>query len=515
MRHLPNPTPRRTRSRFTRVALATVATVATALATACSGGTPVDDKASGGGTLVVALSSDIITMDPVMHRSRITQTVVRNVFNALVNQDDKLAPVPELAESWQAVDATTWRFKLRANVKFHNGEPFDADAVKFSIERVLDPAVKSPRASMLSMVDSVTVEDPLTVLIKTKQPSPTLLASLAVNEIVPPKYVAQVGDADFAKKPIGTGPFTFSEWTPNERVVLKANPDYWGGRPKIDQLVFRPIPEVSARLAALSAGDVQIAAEVPVDLAKTLTGDTTTAAASGTRIFFLAMNVTKAPFTDVKVRVAVNQAIDRETIVNSLYGGFGRTLNQPAFPEMVGYDSAYQGYPFDLTAAKSVLSGAGQPVKIDVEEKDKTLAEAVAGQLNAAGLKATVNVLETQAFDTSVQNGGSQAYLSSWGVAEGDADVILARHFWSPSRDGAFYTGYRNAQLDDLIAQGRSTTDNAVRVGVYRQAIEIVMRDAPWAPIVNPKEIYGVSTKVHDWTPSPIGRINVLHTSLS
>ena len=486
-----------------------------ALLAACAGsGGGGQQPSAEGGTLTVAQSADIVTMDPAMHRTRITQTVVRNVFEALVNQDDSLNFVPELATEWTQVDATTWRFTLREGVRFHNGEPFTAEAVKFSIERVLDPDQASPRASMLSMIDEVIVEDDYTVVITTEQPAPTLLASLAVNEIVPPAYVQEVGDEEFAKNPVGTGPFTFVEWVPNERVVLAANDDYWGGRPKIDQLVFKPIPEVSTRIAALQSGDVQIAAEIPADLASTLDGDVRAVPVSGTRIFFLAMNVTMAPFDDLAVRVAVNQAIDRQLLVDSIYQGRARVLNQPAFPEMVGYHEGFTGYAYDPEAASAVLSDVGVTVEIDVEEKDKILAEAVAGQLQAAGLDATVRVLEGQAFLDSINSGSSMAYLSSWGVAEGDADVIFARHFWSPSRAESVFTGYQNAELDALIERGRSTADSDERERIYAEAIEIVMADAPWAPLLNPEEIYGVSTAVKGWQPSPIGRINVKTVSL-
>ncbi|MBX6723613.1 MAG: hypothetical protein IRY92_10320 [Dactylosporangium sp.] len=237
---------------------------------------------------------------------------------------------------------------------------------------------------------------------------------------------------------------------------------------------------------------------------------------NGTRVFFLAMNVTKAPFTSAEVRAGVNYAIDRKSLVEGLLQGYGRSLNQPAFPEMLGYYEGFQGFEFDLDKAKQLLSAAGNAsVRIDVEEKDKTLAEAVAGQLQKAGLNATVNVLETQAFTNSINSGASQAYLSSWGVAEGDADVIFAQHFWSPSRASAFYTGYRNQQLDKLVQDARATTDRSQREALYKQAIEIVMKDAPWAPLLNPQEIYGVSTQVQGWEPSPIGRFNIAKTSLS
>jgi peptide/nickel transport system substrate-binding protein len=510
-----------TRPHF-RLALAPLAGL---LLTACSGGGSFDDSAdsAGGGTgaagessrLVIAQSSDILTMDPHMHRNRPTQNVVHQVFESLVGQDAELNAVPELATEWEQVDDTTWRFHLREDVTFHNGEAFDADDVKFSIERILDPEQASPRASMLAVIDTVEVEDEHTVVITTTAPAPTLLPSLAVNEIVPSEYVNEVGDEQFAAEPVGTGPFIFESWSPNEAVNLTANPDYWGGKPTIDSLVFRPIPEVSSRMAALQSGDVHIAAEIPPDLAGELGGGTQAVGVPGTRVFFLAMNVTQPPFDQHEVRVAANQAVDKETLVSALYEGRARVLNQPAFPEMIGYTDDLQGYEFDLEAASAVLQSVSETVEIDSTEATRTLAEAVAGQLQAAGLTAEVSVLEEQAFLDRIESGASTAYVSSWGVAEGDSDVIFARHFWSPSREGAFYTGYTNPQLDELIVRGRSTLDEAEREQIYAEAMQIVMDDAPWVPLLNPEEIYGVSEAVQGWEPSPIGRFNVADVTLA
>jgi peptide/nickel transport system substrate-binding protein len=509
--------------------------VAALVLSACGGGETFDDDEStldeaegaadttdddadepepaGSGTVVVAQPGEIDTMDPAMHRSRVNQAVVRNVFEALVNQGSDLSFEPELATDWEAVDDTTWRFELREGVTFHNGDPFTAEDVKFSIERILDEEQASPRASMLTMVESVEVEDDLTVVITTTDPAPTLLASLSVNEIVPAGYVQEVGDEEFAAAPVGTGPFTFVEWVPNEQLVLEANDDYWDGRPDVDTVIFKPIPEVAARMAALEGGDVHIAAEVPPDLADSLGGGTVAAPVDGTRIWFLAMNVTEAPFDDVEVRIGVNQAVDRDALVDGLLQGYGRPLYQPAFPEMFGYIDGFEGYPHDAEAAGAAFEGAAS-AQLDVEPKDRLLAEAVAGQLQAAGLDVEVNVLETEAFNERIGSGASQIYLSSWGVAEGDADVIYARHFWSPSRADAFYTGYENAEVDELIVAGRSTVDEDERFTIYEQAVEMVMADAPWAPLLNAQEIFGVSSAVQGFEPSPIGRYVLKHVSL-
>lgn len=508
-----------------------VAVLAITLAACGGGGETFDEEAgeaegadatapaAGGGpaepgTLAIATSADILTMDPAMHRDRITQAVIRNVFDALVHQDAELEPIPELAESWEAVDDTTWRFQLREDVTFHNGEPFDAEDVKFSIERILDPEQASPRASMLEMISEVEVEDSHTVVIRTAEPAPTLLPSLAVNEIVPSEHVTEVGDEAFAAEPVGTGPFTFSERVANQRVVLAANPDYWDGAPQVGTVVFRPVPEVAGRVAALQSGDVQIASEIPPDLAETLAGDVEAVPVDGTRVFFLAMNTTQPPFDDADVRIGVNHAVDRESLVDDLLRGYARALYQPLFPEVIGYAEDFEGYRHDPEQAVAMLEGVDTPVRIDVEVRDRTIAEAVAGQLQAAGLDAQVNVLEAEAFTASIESGDSQAYVQSWGVAEGDADVIFAQHFWSPIREEAFYTGYENPDLDTLIEAGRSTLDTDEREQVYADAVATVMADAPWAPLLNPQEIYGVSQRVEGFEPSPIGRYELAGVSL-
>lgn len=516
-------------SRHSHIRKLSLVPLAGLVLTACAGGETYGDGGAGDGAgdggdgtapvasaeqLVIAQSSDIVTMDPHMHRNRPTQNVVHTVFESLVNQDTDLNPVPELATEWEQVDDLTWRFHLREDVTFHNGEAFDAEDVKFSIERILDPEQASPRASMLAVVESVEVEDEHTVVITTADPAPTLLSGLAVNEIVPSEYVNEVGDEEFAAAPVGTGPFAFDSWSPNESVNLSANEDYWDGAPEIDTLIFRPIPEVSSRMAALQSGDVQIAAEIPADLTGELTGDTEAVSVPGTRIFFLAMNVTTPPFDQLEVRVAAQQAVDKDTLVDALYEGRARALNQPAFPEMIGYTEDLQGYDFDAEAAGQVLGSVTEPVQIDSDESTRMLAEAVAGQLQSAGLNAEVNVLEDQAFLDQIESGASTAYVSSWGVAEGDADVIMARHFWSPSREDAFYTGYSNDELDQLIADARSTVDQTEREGLYAEAMQTVMDDAPWVPLLNPEEIYGVSSQVQGWEPSPIGRFNVADVTL-
>lgn len=497
-----------------RISILAATAAALALA-ACGGATGNTAKASSGptGTLTIATPGDILTMDPAMHRSRDTENVIREVFNGLVNEDNSLQPVPELATAWHSTDPLTWVFDLRHGVQFSNGDPFTADDVKFTIDRILDPAQKSPRASLLPTVDNVTVQDQYTVAIHTKTPTANLLQLLAVQEIVPKKYVQQVGDAAFAKSPIGTGPFLFKSWTPNQQVVLTANPHYWAGAPKVATLIFRPIPEVATRVAALQSGEVQIAAQIPADIAKTLTGTTKVATDPGTNVYFLAMNVKTAPFNSLQVRQGVNYAVDQAALVSGLYGGQAEALNQPMGKSMVGYVPSFAGYKHDLDKAKSLLAGV-PAVQLDARQQDLTLAQAVAGQLQAAGLKVSVNSMETAAMTSSINSGKSAFYLYSWGVSDGDADSLFSVQF-ATNRQNQVFTAYSDPQLDTLIQQGRSTLDKSVRNGYYAQATKIVTDAAVWAPLLIPQDIYGVSASVKDWQPSSVGRYNVAATSIS
>lgn len=436
---------------------------------------------------------------------RETRAIKRQIFDALVVQGNDLQPGPQLAKSWTVSNETEWTFALRDDVKFHNGEPFNAEAAKFNLDMILAPDSKASWHSQLSsVIESVEVSGEYELKLKTFKPAPTLLVMIAFQEIVPPKYYQEVGPDGFEAAPIGTGPYKFVS-RDGSTVVLTRNDEYWGGAPVAAELAFRTIPEVSSRIAALKAGEINIADKIPADLSGELTGNVAPIVAPGTRIYFLAMNVNAEPFNNVKVREAVASSIDRDLLVSALYRGQARPLNQPAFPEMFGYQADAKGFTYDLEAAKAVLSGVTTPVKIDVRQADLVLAQAVQGFLTEAGLNAEVQLVEDAAFDDSIQHGNSQAYVSSWGVAEGDLDAILSRHFWSGRAETSSFTNYKSAELDEPFAAARATTDRDERFKLYTNVVDILVRDAPWATLVNPSEIYGVSANLTGWEPQATG----------
>src|SRR5437660_8666068 len=221
--------------------------------------------------VIVVQSGEAATLDWHMHCDKNAHEPDRQIFDTLLRRDLKTLKLEgNLAESWRLLTDTTWQFKLRRGIKFHNGEPFDAAAVKFSVERMLNPAQGAPGRTSIASIDHVDVVDPYTVNVVTKTPFPLLPVRMSPGHcgtvgILPPKYVAQVGDAGFAVKPVGTGPYRLVEWVKDERLVLDANKDYHRGAPAIERLVFRPVPELTTRVAALLSGQADLVSDVPPD----------------------------------------------------------------------------------------------------------------------------------------------------------------------------------------------------------------------------------------------------------
>ncbi|MEK7363566.1 MAG: ABC transporter substrate-binding protein, partial [candidate division NC10 bacterium] len=219
------------------------------------------------GQVVVAQGVDPTTLDPHWHEETPAYNVLLNIYDTLLFRDRDLKIIPWLATSWKLVNPTTWEFKLRQGVKFHNGEEFDAEAVKYSLDRLRDPELKNRQATNFRLIASVDVVDKLTVRITTSKPFPTLENQLALRgAAMAPKHFKGKDKVFADRNPVGTGPYKFVRWAKDEQIVLEANPQWWGGAPKVKTLIFRPIPEHAVRVAALQAGEVEIAVNIPPHL---------------------------------------------------------------------------------------------------------------------------------------------------------------------------------------------------------------------------------------------------------
>jgi peptide/nickel transport system substrate-binding protein len=464
------------------------------------------------GQIVIAQGADPTTLDPHMHAENFTFAVVHNVFDHLVRRavkDGQLAHEPGLAASWSSVNPTTWEFKLRPNVKFHNGEDVNAEAVKFSIERVLNPDQKARWRWAFVDIERVEVVDPLTVRIVTKRPFPTLVTNLAfAMPIVPPKYVKEKGDAFVATRPVGSGPFKFVRWRKDDELVLEANESYWGGAPKIKTLIWKPIPEESTRVAALVGGQIDIARGVPPSLVKQIEGNARTRVAkvpSALNIHVVLDTLTDGPLKDVRVRQAINYGVDKEGIIKSVLEGNGAAVGGPLTPVMFGYDAQVKPYPYDPERAKKLLADAGfaQGLSLTLNVpsgryiKDKEAGEAIGGQLQKIGVKTQVVTHEWGSYVAKWPEGLSPMYMLGW-AGTWDADGIL----YPLLRSGQRFSRWNNPEFDRLIEAGRTTLDVGERRKIYSQISKLAHEQASWLYLWHGMDIYGVSRAVADWEPT-------------
>src|SRR3990172_3852031 len=322
------------------------------------------------GRVTVALGSDTPTQDPHMHTARMGIIINQHIFDTLLARDTTTwKPVPHLAESVKSVNALTWELRLRKGVTFHNGEPFTAESVKFSFDRVLNPEQKSPLRGNFTWIKSVDVVDEHTVRIVTTKPYPLIQEILTFGNfgMVPPRYIKEKGDANFAKHPVGTGPFTFVEWRKGERTVLEANERYWKGAPAIKTLVFRVIPETATQIAELLSGGVDIIRAVPPDQIPAIerSGTARITATKILRVVYLQLDgdgrAGKTPLTDVRVRRAINHAVNVDEIMQKVLGGKAVRAATGDNPMVFGYDPAVKPYAYDPAQARKLLAEAGYP----------------------------------------------------------------------------------------------------------------------------------------------------------
>jgi len=459
--------------------------------------------------IVIAQGVDATTLDPHMHAETTTSNVVNQIFDRLLTRDAAMVLQPDLALSVTPLNDLTWEVKLREGVKFHNGEDFDAESVKFSIERIIDPATKSPQLPSLSAIDRVEIIDPHTVHIITKTPYPVLPGRLTLA-MVPPRYIREQGEQYFAEHPVGTGPYTFVSWTKDEAIVLAANDAYWRGSPAIKQVTFRPIPENATRLAELQTGAVDLIVNVPPHQAADLDAgaDTKVVKTPSGRFIFLQLAAdSDGPLADPRVRQALNCAIDVPGIIDSILAGNGYRSTQPLTSLDFGFNPDLAGYAYNPERARQLLAEAGYPdgltLDLDVPNgryvMDKEVAQAVAGQLAAVGVDVNLNVNEWGMHISKIlEHKMTGAFLIGWGTTLFDADATLFPLFRSGQRNSY----YGDPETDCLLDAGRATLDSAARADLYHAAAAQLVENAAAVFLYQQEDVYGIDRQLN-WQPRP------------
>ncbi len=476
-----------------------------------------------GAELVAAKGTDVTSFDPGINPTPDAQQVITMIYDTLIQRDDNMGLKPGLAVSWRNLDPLTWQIKLRSGVKFHNGEPFDARSVKFTLERLSTPGDKAGGHVMVSSfggIERVDAVDPLTVKIKTKRPDPVLPARLAQTfgaQMIPAEYTTKVGYAGLAKNPVGTGPYKLAQWLKDDRAVLEANKDYWGGAPAIDRVVWRIIPDDLARVSALEAGEVQVIVRVPPDQIPAIEKR------EGLRVERVLGNVTNVftvcgikkdtgPLADKRMRQAIAYAIDQKSIIDNLFRGLAAPLGQGAPSTDFGFNPAIKPYPYDPAKAKTLLAAVGykgQEVLVRSASgyivNDVAVVNATTEMLRKVGINARAEIVDIQTRLEMIKNGNVTGLLliNPQGTNfDTDGVVwrlmgpggILAVHWRGSDPDQEFYR---------LMDEARYTIDPKKRQENYYRAAEIFADELPWIPIFQDVATFGLSAKVKNFKPRP------------
>jgi len=479
-------------------ALAAVAVLASAVA--CGGGN------SGGAApgaprdrLIFAAAADATTLDPHNTTDTESDQVIMMVYEPLIAFDDQMRIVLRLAERWSvADDGITWTFHLRGGVRFHDGTPFDAEAVRLNFARVLDPVANHKRLSLFSMIDRVEAVDPLTVRFVTKYPFGAFEPTIAhvSSAIVSPTVAAAHGKAfgSSAAAVSGTGPYRVASWKKDQEVMLERFDGYWGTKGVTRQIVYRPIPEAAARVLALESGDVDVISRIPATDIPRLEArsDIEVHKLPGVGAQQFRFNLRKKPFDDPRVRQAISLAIDRQAIVRNLVSSFARPSTSALTPIMRGYTNLGE-IPYDPEKARALLKAAGYPdgfaTKIATTPRypmGVELAEAVAADLKKVGITAAIEVYD---WATMVQfwaglppeKNPQEIFIMGAGASTADADWGLRPIFRSAPTNENNYGYYSNAEFDRVIEAAMRETDPAKRQALYTRAQQIVYLEDPGA----------------------------------
>ena len=484
------------------------ARIAAVIALAALAAAPAPAGAQAKDTLTVALVSHPPTLDPHMHFERVGVLVNINMFDSLLHRNTKLEFEPGLATSWKALSDTTWEFKIRKGVRFHNGEIMTPEDIKYSFERVLDQTKKSPQYGNIRAIKEVKVVDAETVHIITDKPFPLLLERLVYFGIVHKKHIEAVGDQAFGTtSPVGTGPWKFVEWKRDQLIRLEAFDQHWRGKPAFKHLIFRAVPETATQVAEVKTGGVDIIRNVSADLIPELKAHPQAYISSTPilRVHYIALDMRTAPFDKKAARQAANYAVDKPTVIQKLMAGLGTQVATTVQPPAFGFDAEVKAYPFDQKKAKELLAQAGFPNGVDITLHSSSVAdrpsfEAVSQMLTEVGIRTTPRMWDPgPAWNKFLQAEGkaTQGMYGTWGnYSVFDADAVLHPLYHNEPGGwiGRWYA--RVEGLDKLIDEARSTVDQPKRKRLYSQIQQMIREEAPSIFLWTQYDTLGISKKV-------------------
>lgn len=478
----------------------------------------IGDSTSEMSTLIFGRGGDSVTLDPSQMLDGESAKVCDMVYDTLVQYRGATTDIePALAETWESsVDGLTWTLHLRQGVKFHDGTPLNANAVVFSLSRPNALA----RSFYEEFIDRITPLDDFTVQIHLKTPYAPFLSTMASSEnaIVSPTAVAHFGES-FGNNPVGTGPFKFVQWDRSDQIVLTANNTHWAGKPEIDRLIFRSIPDNSERYMELQEGNIHIMEFPNPDDLTTIRGDTRLELLMqpSLNVGYLAMNMEKPPFDNLKVRLAINHAINKADIIERLYQGTGIPAKGPIPPTLWSYDDSIEDYTYNPELAKQLLTEAGYPNGFETTlwalpiprpyiPNGQALAAALQSDLRNIGIVANIVTYDWRTYLDKTEVGEHDMAMLGWS-AGGDPDSFLyyllsKTTAQKPALNIAFY---KSDEMQDVLDRARTSTDRDERIELYQQAQAIFHRDVPWVPLAHAQRLLVIDRSVQNLKLAPVG----------
>lgn len=482
-------------------------------------------------TLIYGRGADATRLDPARVTDGESLKVTQQIMETLVNFTPGTTDLePGLATEWdQSEDGKTYTFELREDVTFQDGSDFDADAVVYNFERWQNGSDEDNFAYYPSMfggfgddsvIEDVEAVDDHTVEVHLRTPFAPFLKNLAMTPfaIGSPDAFEEKGD-DFANEPVGTGPFEFSEWEKDSKIVLEKNEDYWDeDKPKLESIIFQVIPDNSSRLNALKNGEIDLMDGTnPSDVASIEENEELEI---GNRpplnLGYLGFNVEEEPFDDPEVREALSHAVDKEALVEAFYAGNGEGAKNPMPPTIDGYNDEIEDYEYDIDKAKEKLADAGYPDGFEMElwtmdnprpylPQPEKIAEAVQSSFGEAGVDVEIQTYEWSTYIEKVTDGESPAFFMGWTGDNGDADNFLYSLLDEDAIGSNNMARYANDDVHELLKDAQTETDDDKRMDYYMEAQEIIHEDAPWIPLVYAEEPLAGNADLQDYEPNPTG----------
>lgn len=473
-------------------------------------------RAQEAGELRVGMGALPPTLDPHLNASGISFATFYQIWDGLTNINGEGELGPGLATEWGYVDNLTFEIRLRDGVTFHNGETFDADTVKWNVERIIDPEQRSAIRSRLATVESVEVVDPLTVRLILSSPSAVMERALSVVFMIPHRYFEEVGGTEgFVTAPIGTGPFSYVEGAPGDYIQFAANENYWGGAPRLSKVRYLAIPEAGARLAALQSGQVDMIQNVPLFNIEQLRGEgyvIEESVMSRMHVVHL-MPGLNAQLADKRVRQAFNYAVDKELLIQSVMQGHAEpSRGQMVGPDGVGFNPNLEAYPYDPERARQLIEEAGVgEIEITVWTTegsyigDKDTNQAIAGFLNDIGVKTSLETIEFANFaerlSADTLDGLNMQGMNYFPMK--DAYFVLANY--GPTR--SYNSIYNSTEFDDVLQASLNELDPDARLELLYQASEIFREDPPVIFLFQPPDIFALSDRVQNFRARTDARV--------